>query len=156
VSSGASLDYTTGPDGQRYAVAGEVGISTSKGRTPEETLMRAQQIRAAALAPADPSAQDRSVAAAATQMAAEARVELAREQVEASKVEGDDDSAATSSVKNETGGRVGTEERTRERNAGASSSSPSSAITDAATALGNTIARSLSPSRAGQTINIFA
>jgi len=78
VTSGASFSYETGPDGQRYAVAGEVGIDTSKGRTPEETLVRAQQIRAAALAPADPSGQDRAVAAAASQMAADARAEIAR------------------------------------------------------------------------------
>jgi hypothetical protein len=82
VTSGASYSYETGPDGQRYAVAGEVGIDTSKGRTPEETLARAQQIRAAALAPADPSGQDRAVAAAATKMAADARAEIARANVE--------------------------------------------------------------------------
>jgi len=63
-------------------VAGEVGIDTSKGRTPEETLARAQQIRAAALAPADPSGQDRAVAAAASQMAADARAEIARASME--------------------------------------------------------------------------
>jgi hypothetical protein len=82
VTSGASYSYKTGPDGQRYAVAGEVGIDTSKGRTPEETLVRAQQIRAAALAPADPSGQDRAVAAAASQMAADARAEIARASME--------------------------------------------------------------------------
>ncbi|MCL2160852.1 MAG: hypothetical protein FWH56_03030 [Betaproteobacteria bacterium] len=82
VTSGASYSYETGPDGQRYAVAGEVGIDTSKGRTPEETLVRAQQIRAAALAPADPSGQDRAVAAAAAQMAADARAEIARANME--------------------------------------------------------------------------
>jgi hypothetical protein len=82
VTSGASFSYETGPDGQRYAVAGEVGIDTSKGRTPEETLVRAQQIRAAALAPADPSGQDRAVAAAASQMAADAHAEIARASME--------------------------------------------------------------------------
>ncbi|MCL2644059.1 MAG: hypothetical protein FWD51_01200 [Betaproteobacteria bacterium] len=82
VTSGASFSYETGPDGQRYAVAGEVGIDTSKGRTPEETLARAQQIRAAALAPADPSGQDRAVAAAASQMAANARAEIAQASME--------------------------------------------------------------------------
>lgn len=76
VTQGASFSYQTGPDGQRYAVGGEVGISTSPGRTPEETLAKANQIRAAALAPADPSAQDLRVAAEAMQMAAEARQEL--------------------------------------------------------------------------------
>ena len=82
VTSGASFGYETGPDGQKYAVSGEVCIDTSKGRTPQETLARAEQIRAAALAPADPSSQDRSVAAAASQMAAEARAEIARENME--------------------------------------------------------------------------
>lgn len=76
VTRGASFSYQTGPDGQRYAVGGEVGISTSPGRTPEETLAKADQIRAAALAPADPSPQDLRVAAEAAQMAAEARQQL--------------------------------------------------------------------------------
>jgi len=82
VTSSATFSFETGPDGQRYAVAGEVSIDTSKGRTPEETLARAQQIRAAALAPADPSGQDRAVAAAASQMAADARAEIARASME--------------------------------------------------------------------------
>jgi hypothetical protein len=82
VTSGATFSYETGPDGQRYAVAGEVGIDTSKGRTPEETLTRAQQIRAAALAPADPSPQDRAVAASAARMAVEACAEIARARME--------------------------------------------------------------------------
>lgn len=77
VTSGASYTYTRGPDGRNYAVAGEVSIDTSPGRTPEESIARAERIRAAALAPADPSPQDRSVAAEAAQMAAQARQELA-------------------------------------------------------------------------------
>jgi len=77
VTSGASYSYETGPDGRRYAVGGEVGIDVSPGRTPEETLSRAEKIRSAALAPADPSGPDRQIAARAASMAAEARVELA-------------------------------------------------------------------------------
>jgi hypothetical protein len=77
VRSGASFSYAIGPDGQRYAVAGEVAIDTSPGRSPEETLDKAAQIRAAALAPADPSPQDRQVAALATRMAMQASLELA-------------------------------------------------------------------------------
>lgn len=76
ITSGASFTYQVGPDNRRYAVAGEVGIDTSPGTTPEETLERAARIRAAALAPADPSAQDRQVAAQADRMATEARQEL--------------------------------------------------------------------------------
>ena len=78
VRGGASYSYRLGPDGKRYAVAGEVGIDTSEGRTPEETLSRAGRIRSAALAPANPSPQDRSVAAAASQMAMRALQEIAR------------------------------------------------------------------------------
>ncbi|MEY2633827.1 MAG: hypothetical protein RIR00_2481 [Pseudomonadota bacterium] len=80
VVSGPTYSFKTGPDGRRYAVAGEVSIDTSKGRTPEETLVKATTVRAAALAPPDPSAQDRRAAAMAERMAAEARLELATRQ----------------------------------------------------------------------------
>lgn len=82
VLQGASYSYETGPDGQRYAVGGEVTIDTSEGRTPQETLEKSARIRAAALAPADPSPQDRKVAAMATQMAMQASMELATQQRE--------------------------------------------------------------------------
>jgi len=75
---GSSYSYESGPDKRRYAVAGEVSIDTSPGRTPEETIAKARQIRAAALAPADPSTQDRRVAAAASQMEMQAQQELAQ------------------------------------------------------------------------------
>lgn len=78
VTRGASYSYQTGPDGQRYAVGGEVGIDTSPGRTPDESLAKAERIRAAALAPAEPSGQDRQVAAQAARMASDARMEIAR------------------------------------------------------------------------------
>ena len=77
VKGGATFTYTTGPDDQRYAVAGEVAIDTSPGRTPKETIPKAQHIRETALAPADPSPQDRSVAAKATKMEGDARREVA-------------------------------------------------------------------------------
>ncbi|MBA4741550.1 MAG: hypothetical protein H2060_02430 [Azoarcus sp.] len=83
ITRGASFEYETGPDGQRYAVAGEVGIDTSPGRTPEATIDKAARIQAAALAPADPSAQDRAVAAQAAQMALQARVEQAMQERQA-------------------------------------------------------------------------
>ena len=74
-----------GPDGQNYAVAGEVSIDVSKvANDPQATLDKSQVIRNAALAPADPSSQDRRVAALANQLAVEARAdieELAREEV---------------------------------------------------------------------------
>ncbi len=85
--SAASFTYQKGPDGVSYAIGGEVSIDTSPGRTPEETISRARTIRAAALAPADPSGQDQAVAAQASQMAQEAQRELARQ-----KADGQDES----------------------------------------------------------------
>jgi len=76
----ATFSYETGPDGKAYAVGGEVPVDMSGGRTPEETAARAAQIRAAALAPADPSPQDLAVAAEATVMEAAARQQIASEQ----------------------------------------------------------------------------
>jgi len=81
-TSGASYTYQRGPNGVDYAVGGEVHIDTSPGRTPQETIERARTIEAAALAPADPSGADRSVAAQAQQMELQARAELATQQVE--------------------------------------------------------------------------
>lgn len=70
--------YERGPDGVNYAIAGEVAISTGAvNGNPQATLDKAQVIRRAALAPAEPSPQDRRVAALATQMEVQARAELA-------------------------------------------------------------------------------
>ncbi len=75
----ASYKFKRGPDGVNYAVSGEVPISTSKENTPQATIQKAQIIRRAALAPAEPSPQDRQVAARATALEAEARKELVQE-----------------------------------------------------------------------------
>lgn len=72
--------YQQGPDGRQYAVGGSVSIDTSpvKG-DPEATLQKARQIRAAALAPADPSGQDKSVASAASALERQAQAQIAAE-----------------------------------------------------------------------------
>jgi hypothetical protein len=80
--TGSSFSYQTGPDGHRYAIGGEVSIDSSASRTPQETLRKAEQIRHAALAPADPSPQDYSVASQAAQMAAQARAEISAQRHE--------------------------------------------------------------------------
>ena len=73
---GASYTYKTGPDGKQYAVGGEVHVDTSPVRDdPEATIRKMQQVERAALAPADPSAQDRKVAAEAQREAAAARMD---------------------------------------------------------------------------------
>lgn len=69
-----SYTYTRGPNGVRYAVAGEVPISLPQDpNNPEVTLRNAEQVRRAALAPAEPSAQDRRIAAVASQVAQQAQ-----------------------------------------------------------------------------------
>lgn len=84
---GPNYEYVTGPDGKRYAVGGEVQIDTSKvSDDPEATIKKAQTIRRAALAPQDPSSQDRSVAAEASRMESDARQELAKQKTEEAKI----------------------------------------------------------------------
>ncbi|WP_166422548.1 putative metalloprotease CJM1_0395 family protein [Paraglaciecola sp. 20A4] len=75
-------EYTTGPDGKRYATSGEVSIDISEADTPEETIRKMQQVKAAALAPAEPSSQDLRVAAEASQKTLEARKVLAEDKSE--------------------------------------------------------------------------
>lgn len=74
-----NYQFTSGPNGVRYASGGHVSIDISpvKG-DPQATVEKMQQVQRAALAPANPSAQDRSVASKATAQAAEARAELQR------------------------------------------------------------------------------
>lgn len=72
-----TYNYQTGPDGVKYAVSGEVSIDTAKvANDPQATLRKARQIKAAALAPAEPSSQDRRVAAKADRMANQARHDI--------------------------------------------------------------------------------
>ncbi len=80
VRGGARLTYARGPDGVLYATGGEVAIDTSEASTPEATLAKAERIRRAALAPAKPSSQDRSIAAQAAHMAMQARQEMLAQQ----------------------------------------------------------------------------
>jgi len=78
VRGGPTYEYQTGPDGKQYAVGGEVSIDTSpvKGN-PQATIAKMESVKRAALAPADPSGQDRSVAAQAAQEEGVAQQELA-------------------------------------------------------------------------------
>ena len=65
LAGSASYTYKTGPDGKRYAVAGEVPIAIKKGKTAEETIMNMEIVKASALAPSDPSSADLKVASTA-------------------------------------------------------------------------------------------
>jgi hypothetical protein len=80
-TGGPSYDYEIGPDGQRYAVGGEVTLDTSPDPAgAEATVQKAKIIQAAAYAPVDPSNQDRMVAAEAAQMEATAEAEVFAQQ----------------------------------------------------------------------------
>ncbi len=77
-TSAPTYDYQTGPDGRRYAVGGSVQIDTSPiDGDPAATIRKMEKVRASALAPAEPSGQDRKVAAEASRAMSEARAELA-------------------------------------------------------------------------------
>lgn len=85
--SGASYRYKRGPDGKEYAVAGDVKIDASKDSDPDETIRKMRTVQQAALAPIDPSPQDRKVAAKADAMIAEAHQELIKLQEAKTKAE---------------------------------------------------------------------
>ena len=83
---GINIDTKTGPDGKSYAVSGHVSIDTSPvPNNPQATIQKANKIRAAAMAPAEPSSQDRAVASEATKMATEARSQIVKQQLSESK-----------------------------------------------------------------------
>ena len=71
-AGGPYYDLQRGPDGQNYAVGGEVPIRLPETTDYKEAIKDAQQAERAALAPADPSPDDYA-AAAFRQRALEAR-----------------------------------------------------------------------------------
>ena len=83
-TGGATYDYQRGPDGKLYATGGQVSIDTSKvPDDPRATINKMQTVRAAALAPAEPSPQDIRVAQEATSKMLAAQAELRAERREA-------------------------------------------------------------------------
>lgn len=95
-TGGIQYTFARGPDGRMYAIGGSVSVDTSEiPGDPEATLLKAQVLRRAALAPAEPSQQDRAVAAEMTRIAAEARQEIITERQER-RTEGGTESARAS------------------------------------------------------------
>ena len=73
------LEFTTGPDGRRYATSGDVPIDASPvPGNPAATITKLDQVKRAALAPQNPSPEDRAVAAQADAAKAQAESELRR------------------------------------------------------------------------------
>ena len=76
-------DYQRGPDGKQYAVGGSVEIDVGPvPNDPQATVLKADKIKRAALAPAEPSGKDRQVASQADAMKAEAQREIQQEALE--------------------------------------------------------------------------
>ncbi len=96
VTSGPTYEYETGPDGRQYAIEGEVYINTSPARgDPQATVRKMQQVRRAALAPGNPSAQDRAVASQAASAEQQARAQQAEQsQLQQAKRMGNDQPVA--------------------------------------------------------------
>lgn len=88
-----TYEFETGPDGNRYAVGGEVSIDVSEEKDPKDTISKMRVVRAAALAPAEPSAQDYKVANEASQKEQRARADMAKESVSGKAPEGHSASA---------------------------------------------------------------
>lgn len=85
-----SFTYQRGSDGAQYAVGGEVSIDLSPVQgDPQATIEKMRVVRAAAMAPAEPSGQDRAVAAQAMQIMLQAQSELATESGSSSRAASD-------------------------------------------------------------------
>ena len=76
-----SYTYQQGPDGNRYAIGGEVSMDIqAEPGDPKKTIEKAETVKRAALAPANPSAQDLKIASKAAQMKMEAKAQLNEEE----------------------------------------------------------------------------
>ncbi|WP_200246583.1 putative metalloprotease CJM1_0395 family protein [Lamprobacter modestohalophilus] len=79
----AQFQYEIGPDGQRYAVAGEVSVDYGPVTgDPRATIEKMNVVISAALAPAEPSPTDYKVAARARQYLLMAQLELSQQQTQ--------------------------------------------------------------------------
>jgi len=97
-----SYSYERGPNGKSYVTDGEVSIDVSPvPNDPEATVQKMDQVRRAALAPAEPSSADRAVAAEATQRASQARAEMATEGVEQADAAAPANTSANTSTNND-------------------------------------------------------
>ena len=115
--SSPTYSFVRGPDGVSYAVGGSVDVDTSPiPGDPEATLRKAQQLRRAANAPAEPSAQDGRVAAAAAKMELDARAELrAKDVAEAEDQKSLSSENAQAGTVNESDATASAEEARRQR-----------------------------------------
>ncbi len=77
VRGSAHFEYQRGPDGKLYAIGGEVTLDISPvPGDPHATMEKMEVVKRAALAPAQPSTQDRIIASKADMEIQKARQEL--------------------------------------------------------------------------------
>ncbi len=89
-ASAPTYEFQTGPDNKQYAVGGEVQIDAAPvPNDPKATIEKMDIVIRAALAPQEPSAQDKKVAAEAQKNRSEAQAALAKQQQ--SELGGDDE-----------------------------------------------------------------
>ncbi|MCK5146880.1 hypothetical protein KAR48_08995 [bacterium] len=104
VRGGVSYEYNVGPDGKRYITGGEVSIDTAAvPGDPKATVEKMRTVKRAALAPAKPSQQDRSVASKAQQVEAQAQQEIIKENMTASKINSTEENETDSKTTGSTG-----------------------------------------------------
>lgn len=101
-AGGPYYDLQRGPDGQNYAVGGEVPIRLPETTDYKQAIKDAQQAERAALAPADPSPDDYAAAAAFRQRALEARAKLSNEERQPASDRAEKADAAPNEQKSET------------------------------------------------------
>ena len=104
-----SYELQVGPDGKRYAIGGEVSIDASPvSGDPKATIQKLTIVKSAALAPAEPSTQDRSVAATASRIISLAQAEVSSEnQNVESKEEGEKEASGSGSSSSSETNEVG-------------------------------------------------
>jgi len=99
----AQFTFERGPNGVQYAVSGEVSISTSEvPGDPQSTLAKLDTVIRAALAPADPSAQDIRVASSAAAAVQRLRASINTEATVAKSAEKSEASEETDSIEKNT------------------------------------------------------
>lgn len=97
-ASAPSYTYTQGPDGKSYVSDGEVDIDISEESDPDKTIEKMQAVQRAALAPAEPSTQDRKVAAEAAAIEAQARAEKLNADEETDEAQGGTETADATEI----------------------------------------------------------
>lgn len=94
-----SYQYETGPDGKQYVVEGSVSVNLSPvAGDPVATIEKMRQVKAAALAPAEPSSADKNAAAAADSHIIKATAEIMQAREEELATTTDDETVLGSTI----------------------------------------------------------